>query len=73
MKKLLLLLFLLLPVWCGAGANRDTANTEIAYPTVDSTTGKKSCVPINSALTLGISGNSVDSATITIKLDLRRQ
>jgi len=57
----------------GAGANRDETNTEIAYPTIDSTSGQKGCVPINSALTLGISGNGVDSATTTIKLDLRRQ
>jgi len=56
----------------GAGANRDTANTEIAYPTVDSTTGQKGCVPINSALSLVLSGNSVNNATVAIKLFLTR-
>lgn len=56
----------------GAGANRDTANTEIAYPTVDATTGQKACVPINGALSLVLSGNSVNNATTVIKLFLTR-
>jgi hypothetical protein len=52
----------------GAGANRDAANTEIAYPTIDSTSGQKGCVPINSALSLVLSGNAVNNATVAIKL-----
>ncbi|HOD75263.1 MAG TPA: hypothetical protein PKJ17_04505 [Syntrophorhabdaceae bacterium] len=56
----------------GAGANRDTANTEIAYPTVDSTSGQKGCVPINSTLSFALSGNSVSSATVAVKLFLMR-
>lgn len=56
----------------GAGANRDQTNTEIAYPTIDSTSGQKGCVPINSALSLVLSGNSVDNATVEVKLLLVR-
>jgi hypothetical protein len=56
----------------GAGANRDTANTETAYPTIDSTTGQKACVPVNSALSLVLSGNDVNNATVAIKLMLVR-
>lgn len=52
----------------GAGMNRDQTNTEIAYPTIDSTSGQKGCVPINSALSLVLSGNSVNNATVAIKL-----
>ena len=52
----------------GAGANRDKTNTEVAYPTIDSTTGQKGCVPVNSALSLVLSGNSVNNATVAIKL-----
>jgi len=56
----------------GAGANRDTSTTETAYPTIDSTSGQKGCVPINSALSLVLSGNSVNNATVAIKLFLTR-
>jgi hypothetical protein len=56
----------------GAGANRDQTNTEIAYPTIDSTSGQKGCVPVNSALSLVLSGNSVNNATVAIKLLLTR-
>lgn len=52
----------------GAGANRDTANTEIAYPTIDSTSGQKGCVPVNSPLSLVLSGNAINNATVAIKL-----
>lgn len=54
----------------GAGANRSATVTEIAYPTIDSTSGQKGCVPINSALTLTVGNTSVNSATIEIKLFL---
>lgn len=56
----------------GAGANRDTATTEIAYPTIDSTSGQKGCVPVDGALSLVLSGNSVANATVEIKLFLAR-
>lgn len=56
----------------GAGANRDTANTEVAYPTIDSTTGQKGCVPINSTLSFVLSGNSVNGGTTAVKLFLMR-
>ena len=56
----------------GAGANRDTANTEIVYPTIDSTSGQKGCVPVNSALSLVLSGNAINNATVAIKLLLVR-
>jgi hypothetical protein len=56
----------------GAGANRDTANTEVAYPTIDSTTGQKACVPVNSALSLVLSGNAINNATVAVKLFLVR-
>lgn len=56
----------------GAGANRDQANTEIAYPTIDSTSGQKGCVPVNGALSLVLSGNNVANATVEVKLLLVR-
>lgn len=56
----------------GAGENRDTASTETAYPTIDSTTGQKACVPVNSPLTMSVSGNSVANAVIGIKFFFQR-
>jgi hypothetical protein len=47
----------------GELANRDTANSEVAVPKVDTVFG---CVVVTEAFTLNISGNSVDSATGTV-------
>ena len=49
----------------GAGANRDTANTETVMPLVGES---GELFPVDGALTIKISGNSVNSATGTIKL-----
>lgn len=56
----------------GAGANLDSPTPNVVYPTIDSTTGQKGCVPVNSALTLSFSGNSVANATATINFFFTR-
>ncbi len=56
----------------GAGENRDTSNTEIAYPIVDSVSGQRACVPVPGTLTLSIENNSVNSATGTIEIHFKR-
>lgn len=56
-----------LDVMGGALANRDTSNTEWAFP--QSPAGSETCVPIfNEPLTLNLSGNSQDSATFTVRI-----
>jgi hypothetical protein len=52
----------------GAGQNRDQTNTEIAYPTIDSTSGQKGCVPVNGNVSLVLSGNNVANAAVEAKL-----
>jgi hypothetical protein len=49
----------------GVGANRDTANTEIA---IVESNGARSVVAETDTLTLNITNNNVNSAVITIKL-----
>jgi hypothetical protein len=46
----------------GAGVNRDTANSEVAYPMVDATTYQRACVPVTDTLTVTISGIGADAA-----------
>jgi hypothetical protein len=53
----------------GAGANRDTANSEQVYPTISGAT-----IPVwleKGTYTLAMSGNSVNSATGTVTLYLK--
>lgn len=45
--------------------NRDTANTEVAIPKMDVIYGARR---VNGAMTVNISGNSVSSATVEIKI-----
>jgi hypothetical protein len=59
-----------LDVLGGAGENRDTANTERARPKVGST---DTSIPIDGALTLNVTNNSVASAKIVIKLYITRE
>ena len=56
----------------GAGLNLDSPTPAVAYPTIDSSTGQKGCVPVNSALTMSFSGNSVETATIDINFFFAR-
>lgn len=51
-------------------ANRDTANSEIALPKPDGTNFADAW--ISGILTLAVTGNSVDSATGTVKVYIRR-
>lgn len=52
-------------VLLGAGADRDTANTEIAFPTFN---GVPVWVPFKGALTFAGANNSVSGAIIVVKL-----
>jgi len=56
----------------GAGENRDTANTEIAYPIVDSVSGQRACVPVPGTLVFSLANNSVNSATGTLEIHFKR-
>lgn len=47
----------------GAGANRDTANSEVAFPTITAR-------PLNGNITLTITNNNVNSATVVVKVFL---
>jgi hypothetical protein len=49
----------------GQGANRDTANSEMVPAKVGSVFG---CAPTQDAFTFNLSGNSVNSATGTVKV-----
>jgi hypothetical protein len=57
----------------GAGENRDTANTERLYPMADATTYQRAYVYVPGDLTLSVSGNSVNSATATVRLIFKRE
>ena len=56
----------------GAGVDRDTANTEIAYPIIDATSGQRSCVPVPGTLVFSLANNSVNSATGTLEIHFKR-
>ena len=56
----------------GAGENRDTSNTEIAYPVVDSVSGQRACVPVPGTLVFSLANNSVDEATGTMEIHFKR-
>jgi hypothetical protein len=56
----------------GAGANLDSPTPNMVYSTIDSTTGQKGCVPVNSALTVDFSGNSVASGKIDVRFFFQR-
>jgi hypothetical protein len=56
----------------GAGVDRDTANTEIAYPIVDSVSGQRACVPVPGTLVFSLANNSVKSAVGTMEIHFKR-
>ena len=56
----------------GAGVDRDTANTEIAYPIVDSVSGQRACVPVPGTLVFSLANNSVKSAVGTMEVHFKR-
>lgn len=56
----------------GAGANLDSPTPNMVYATIDTTSGQKSCVPVNSALTVNFSGNSVASGKIDVRFFFQR-
>lgn len=48
-------------------ANRDTSNTEITYPIVDSVSGQRACVPVYGTLVFGLDDNSDTSSGGTVE------
>lgn len=56
----------------GAGADRDSPTPNMAYTTIDATSGQKGCVPVNSALTVNFSGNSVNGGKTDVKFFFQR-
>jgi len=52
----------------GQGTNRDETNTEYVVPKMDTITGQVGCTPVDTALTLAITNNSVKSAIVSVKL-----
>jgi hypothetical protein len=56
----------------GAGVDRDTANTEIAYPIIDSVSGQRACVPVPGTLVFSLANNSVKSAVGTMEIHFKR-
>jgi len=46
----------------GAGVNRHTTTTEIAYPIVDSSSGQRACVPVTDTMTVTLAEIGADAA-----------